>query len=129
MDTFRIKSSGESIVVIGHETINAAVFLNHHPFVREKLNCFHNLVVIQFCSCQFVGSGQFFFQSFISRNSLFPLKSQFESLAMGGFVNVLTWGEWFLLGTTSTFLGRHIVRQKFGKRLVIDVESEWQEVL
>ena len=48
---------------------------------------------------------------------------------MGGFVDVFTRGEWFLFGTTSTFLGRHIVRQKFGKRLVIDVESEWQEVL
>ena len=101
----RIKSSGESIVVIRYEAINATAFLNHHPFVREKLDCFHNLVVIQFCSCQF------------------------ESLAMGGFADVFTRGEWFLLGTTSTFLGRHIVRQKFGKRLVIDVESEWQEVL
>ena len=92
-------------MVIRHEPINATAVLNHYPFVREKLNYLHNLVVIKFRSCQFVGSGQFFFQSFISRNSLFPLKSQFESLAMGGFVNVLTWGEWFLLGTTSPLSG------------------------
>ena len=88
MDTFRIKSSGESIVVILHKPINATAFLNYHPFVREKLDYFHNLVVIQFRSCQFVGSGQFFFQSLISRNRPFPVKSQFESLAMDGFVDI-----------------------------------------
>ena len=31
MDTFRIKSSGESIMVILHEPINATAFLNHFP--------------------------------------------------------------------------------------------------
>ena len=67
-------------MVIRHEPINTTTFLNHHPFVREKLNYLHNLVVIKFRSCQFVGSGQFFFQSLISRNSFSSLKSQFESL-------------------------------------------------
>ena len=41
-------------MVIRHEPINATAFLNHHPFVREKLNYLHNLVVIKFRSCQFV---------------------------------------------------------------------------
>ena len=102
-------------MVIRHEPINATAVLNHHPFVREKLNYLHNLVVIKFRSCQFVGSGQFFFQSLISRNSFSSLKSQFESLAMDCFVDVPIRGEGFLFGTTCTFLGRHIVRQKFGK--------------
>ena len=102
-------------MVIRHEPINATAFLNHHPFVREKLNYLHNLVVIKFRSCQFVGSGQFFFQSLISRNHLFSVKSQFESLAMDGFVDVLIRGERFLLGTTYALFCRHIVRQKFGK--------------
>ena len=114
MDTFRIKSSGESIMVIRHEPINATAFLSHHPFVREKLNYLHNLVVIKFRSCQFVGSGQFFL-SLISRNSFSSLKSQFESLAMDCFVDVPIRGEGFLFGTTYAFLGWHIVRQKFGK--------------
>ena len=115
MDTFRIKSSVESIVIIRHEPINATAFLSHHPFVREKLNYLHNLVVIKFRSCQFVGSGQFFFQSLISRNSFSSLKSQFESLAMDGFVDIPLRGERFLLGTTCALLCRHIVRQKFGQ--------------
>ena len=115
MDTFRIKSSGESIMVIRHEPINATAFLSHHPFVREKLNYLHNLVVIKFRSCQFVGSGQFFFQSLISRNRLFSVKSQFESFAMDGFMDVFIRGERFQFGTTYALFCRHIVRQKFGK--------------
>ena len=129
MDTLEIKSSGESIVVIRHEPIGATAFLNHHPFVREELNQLYNLVVIQFRPSLFVGSGQFFFQSLISRNSLFTVKSQFESFAMDGFWNIPLRGEQFLFGTTCALLCRHIVRQKFGKRLVIDAEGEWQEVL
>ena len=80
-------------MVIRHEPINATAFLNHHPFVREKLDYLHNLVVIKFRSCQFVGSGQFFFQSLISRNSFSSLKSQFESLAMDCFVDVPVWDD------------------------------------
>ena len=45
-------------MVIRHEPINATAFLNHHPFVREKLDYLHNLVVIKFRSCQFIGNGQ-----------------------------------------------------------------------
>ena len=101
-------------MVIRHEPINTTTFLNHHPFVREKLNYLHNLVVIKFRSCQFVGSGQFFFQSLISRNSFSSLKSLFESLAMDCFVDVPIRGEGFLFGTTYAFLGWHIVCRSSG---------------
>ena len=93
MDTFRIKSSGESIMVIRHEPINATAFLNHHPFVREKLNYLHNLVVIKFRSCQFRRQWSVLLpKPYIPKSSLFRQKP-IRGLAMDGFVDVFYRGE------------------------------------
>ena len=89
-------------MVIRHEPINATAFLSHHPFVREKLNYLHNLVVIKFRSCQFVGSGQSFFQALYPEIVSFPSKANSRALRWM-FMDVFIRGERFQFGTTYAF--------------------------